>query len=523
MKKKYSLFLNIFIVSIFSFFLNTHIFSSEYEKIEDEAYACDLYYQSILDSDNNMARNFYGYYDYKGYGFWVKERYNSEEDKWGTDFIDGYLKIGSITTQIAASKVNIDDKILSINGVRPDENFDFVGLLLNSDIDKIKMVLLDENNEKYSVEIEKHNEEYGILDYSLREIFISDIDIKKGTYTARLEESYEFSFTDESNSSDKKHILNELAQNKLIYYDKGAERWTYHVCDPPDELFDNRTLQNPYNIKNIGLIKADKDYLNIRNRIIPFHTNLGNKNNEIIFQRTINRVLQIKNDFNLRSFPFDKQYIRYKIADKGFYHDTRLLENANFTNTALDRFMSIDDIPGWDKKSYKLSKFLYTEVAQVKGTAYDGISIEIELERKHGYYIYKVILPIILILSVCWSVVWVDPKELEARLTITIVCLLSLIAYNFVIDAELPKLEYLTVLDWIVLVSYVYATFPNFLSVISFRLHKTNYDAALRLETNCRKYGLLSYIISIFIIIWLNSLFNFENSSSLINWMAPIN
>ena len=74
----------------------------------------------------------------------------------------------------------------------------------------------------------------------------------------------------------------------------------------------------------------------------------------------------------------------------------------------------------------------------------------------------------------CWSVVWINPEELESKLTITIVCLLSLIAYNFVIDKELPKLEYLTVLDWIILVSYVYATIPNFLSIILFRLFKKN-------------------------------------------------
>ena len=121
---------------------------------------------------------------------------------------------------------------------------------------------------------------------------------------------------------------------------------------------------------------------------------------------------------------------------------------------------------------------------------------------------------------VCWSVVWVDPKELEARLTITIVCLLSLIAYNFVIDSELPKLEYLTVLDWIVLISYIYATVPNFLSIISFRLQKTNLKMSDKLEQISKRYGLSSYVLSIFLIVLLNANINPENSSSLISWMA---
>ena len=73
---------------------------------------------------------------------------------------------------------------------------------------------------------------------------------------------------------------------------------------------------------------------------------------------------------------------------------------------------------------------------------------------------------------VCWSSVFIAAKELESKLTITIVCLLSLIAYNFVIDNEIPKLEYLTIIDWIILASYFYAALPNFLSILSFNLYK---------------------------------------------------
>ena len=525
MKKKYKSFIKILFALFFTIF-TTSSFTEEFDiKIKDEAYACNLYYKSITDSTNPMATNAYGYYVYKGYGFFPKEKYSLTERKWGPDFDEGYLKVGSITSQITASKVKIGDKILKINGAKPDENFNYIDLLLNKEIDQINMELMNEKDEIYKVEIDKHAESYSYLNYSIREFIITDIDVKSGTYTATLEETFEFSFGLRKFNSDDDdlHVLNELAQNKLIYFDEVDEEWSYHVCDPTDILFENRTLLDPYTIKNLGLIKSDKDYITITNKIMPYHEKLGNRKNEILFQRKTNRLLQIKNDFRLKSFPFDKQFIRYEVVDNGFNQATRQFESSNFTIDALERFMAIDDIPGWKKKDYRMYKFLHKSVAQEDGTAMDGIGIEIELERKHGYYIYKVILPIILILSVCWSVVWVDPKELEARLTITIVCLLSLIAYNFVIDSELPKLEYLTVLDWIVLVSYVYATFPNFLSVISFRLHKSNSEYALKLETNCRKYGLLSYIISVFVIIWLNSLFNFDNSSSLINWMTPLN
>ena len=43
------------------------------------------------------------------------------------------------------------------------------------------------------------------------------------------------------------------------------------------------------------------------------------------------------------------------------------------------------------------------------------------------YFIYKIMFPILFLLFVCWSTFWINPNELESRVTITIVCLLSLI------------------------------------------------------------------------------------------------
>ena len=150
---------------------------------------------------------------------------------------------------------------------------------------------------------------------------------------------------------------------------------------------------------------------------------------------------------------------------------------------------------------------------------YDGVQLTIDIERKSGYYIFKVILPIILILIVCWSSIWIDPREIESRLTITIVCLLSLIAYNFVIDSEMPKLEYLTVMDHIILVSYAYATIPNFLSIVSFNMLKDKRKKHLadKLEFMERRYGLLSYLVIILLIVIVASNTNPENSSTMLN------
>ena len=119
---------------------------------------------------------------------------------------------------------------------------------------------------------------------------------------------------------------------------------------------------------------------------------------------------------------------------------------------------------------------------------------------------------------ICWSVLWITPSELESRLTITIVCLLSLIAYNFVIDEDLPKLSYLTVMDYIILLSYFYAAVPNFISIASFKLCKTNSQLCNRIESTGKKYGPLSYLLLIIFIV----IFSINNNPYTADFLAGL-
>ena len=115
---------------------------------------------------------------------------------------------------------------------------------------------------------------------------------------------------------------------------------------------------------------------------------------------------------------------------------------------------------------------------------------------------------------------WIKPKEIESRLTITIVCLLSLIAYNFVIDADLPKLEYLTIMDYIILASYVYSTIPTFLSILSHNSIGTKNKKIIGIEFLSKKYGLLSYIVLILLILMISSSNLPQHTSSALSWAS---
>ena len=98
---------------------------------------------------------------------------------------------------------------------------------------------------------------------------------------------------------------------------------------------------------------------------------------------------------------------------------------------------------------------------------------------------------------------------------------MSLIAYNFIIDKEIPKLEYLTIIDWIILLSYFYAAMPNLLSIYTFNLYKSKKTKQLnKITFYSQRYGPLSYILLVLFIIMINVNVNPEYASGLFSWMA---
>ena len=83
----------------------------------------------------------------------------------------------------------------------------------------------------------------------------------------------------------------------------------------------------------------------------------------------------------------------------------------------------------------------------------DQLIIQLTVKRNFKYYIYKVIVPVLLILFIAWSVLWIPANQIESRLTTSIVALLALIAYNFVFQDDIPKLDLLKSLDLFILLS----------------------------------------------------------------------
>ena len=128
------------------------------------------------------------------------------------------------------------------------------------------------------------------------------------------------------------------------------------------------------------------------------------------------------------------------------------------------------------------------------------IDIEIELKRNFQHYLLKIMLPVFLILCVAWYVLWIPTRKYETRLNTSIIALLALIAYNFVFQDDIPKLNYLTDLDWYILLSYVFCCIPVFISIGSSKLGTKNQKVIIKINKLIRKWGVIAYILITFAI-----------------------
>lgn len=116
-----------------------------------------------------------------------------------------------------------------------------------------------------------------------------------------------------------------------------------------------------------------------------------------------------------------------------------------------------------------------------------SFTFEFTAQRNSKHFVIKVILPLILIVAMSWAVFWIEPNDASTQFGISITAMLTLIAYRFAIDGDVPKLPYLTRLDAFVLMSTVLV----FLSMIEVMVttkfaNRDRLDLARTIDRRCR-------------------------------------
>ena len=300
----------------------------------------------------------------------------------------------------------------------------------------------------------------------------------------------------------------EVSHERPDWIEAAREIGDNTICSLADLHESTRIFSPISNYDFLVQIGLDQDKLSYAYNQIYF-----SETDKTFSTATYSGVARIKTDFDLKKFPFDNQELKiefyppYSIEyneEKNFakpfvtilqarsnvylnimdYKQDNYLKEWTVINTEVENFI---------RKEKTTSNFERDKIVEL---VEDRVNVKLTVKRNINYFIFKIIIPVFLILAISWSVMWIPPNQVESRLTTSIVALLALIAYNFVFNEDIPKLSYLTSLDRYILLSYLFCAIPTFLTIYFSRITKKDYKIALEINKKSRLIGIIIYSIS---------------------------
>ena len=185
---------------------------------------------------------------------------------------------------------------------------------------------------------------------------------------------------------------------------------------------------------------------------------------------------------DIRDFPFDHQDFEMRIASAYYHPDEVSFEADPETPSGLAPRFSL---PDWEILSWKLDFEPYNPLGSRGGVA--SYALIFNARRYVSNYLLKVILPLVIIVAMSCIVFWIDPKEYGAQIGVAATSMLTLIAYRFMVGADLPPVPYLTRIDFFILGSTLIIFGALIQAVVTGVMAKRGkVDTARRLDVWCR-------------------------------------
>jgi hypothetical protein len=149
----------------------------------------------------------------------------------------------------------------------------------------------------------------------------------------------------------------------------------------------------------------------------------------------------------LSEFPMDKHTFTIQFLAAGFGIDELEFVPDKFEKTALVGGSIADQLslPDWQILKSEAISFPYRPIAEIHSP---GFAFRFEAKRFFSYYLWQVVLPLTVVIAMSWVAFWVHRSQVGVRIGVATSSILTLIAHRFVLASLLPRLPYMTRMDY---------------------------------------------------------------------------
>ena len=198
---------------------------------------------------------------------------------------------------------------------------------------------------------------------------------------------------------------------------------------------------------------------------------------------------------NLRQFPFDDQTFVISLVSLEYgEEDVRLSANQQVTGRR-----DLLNISAWTVTSVEgRTRRQFIEATDTTALAYD---FRISANRQRHFYLWKIIVPLCLIVFMSWTVFWVNPAQFGPQIGLSATSMLTLIAFQFATTSMVPELGYFTTLDEFITGSTIVVFLALVQSLTTSYLVSEGKEArALRMDRLSRYVFPLAYVVLILVV-----------------------
>jgi hypothetical protein len=203
---------------------------------------------------------------------------------------------------------------------------------------------------------------------------------------------------------------------------------------------------------------------------------------------------------DMRFFPFDQQNLQLHFKFLGYSSDEVRFQPVEAYSKLLPQQGNPVGNAAWTVVGFDVSA--NEEQSAIAGPGITGtgstLQVDITAKRRSGFLLRTVVLPLALIIALSWVIFWMDRESISNRMDISFIALLTVVAFQIMVEQALPPIPDFTVMSGFLAINYILMAATILVTLRVDQLDRAGrYADGDRLDRRCRwVFPLLYFVIS---------------------------